>query len=194
MLDDKRLKEAENRVKQYLKEGVITTKAKPEFVNFFLDNAKHSLESAKVLYALSIDKEKQKVFGYEDFNGLLWVVNASYYSMFYLARALLESEGIKIKSDLSVHARTFDALVYFFYLNGRLQKRLIEYLAEAEEEAADLLGLQKAKELINEYFFERDKRATFTYDTSSVLIKTKAKTSLERANRFQQEIMTIIKT
>jgi len=194
MIDDKKLKEVESRVKQYLKEGVITTKGKKEFVDFFLKNARDSLESAKVLYDLSVDKEKQGVMGLTDFNGLLWVVNASYYSMFYMARALLESEGIKIRSDLSIHARTFDALVYFFYLNGRLQKRIIEYLAEAEEESADLLGMQKANELIKEYFFEKDKRSSFTYDTSAVMIKTKAKTSVDRATKFNAEIGKIIKT
>lgn len=193
MLEDDKLKEAEKRVKQYMKEGVITTRGKKEFVGFFLRNARDSLESAKVLYDLSVDREKQGIIGIVDFNGLLWVVNAGYYSMFYMARALLESEGIKITSDLSIHARTFDALVYFFYLNGRLQKRIVEYLAEAEEEASNLLGMQKANDLIKEYFFEKDKRTSFTYDTSAVIIRTKAKTSVDRAIKFNEEIRKILK-
>jgi len=193
MLDEKKLKEAESRVKQYIKEGIITTKGNKEFVKFFLTNAKNSIDSAKALYDLSVDEKKQEFMGFNYFNGLLWVVNASYYSMFYLTRALLESEGIKITPIMSIHARTFDALVYFFYLNGRLQKRIIEYLAEAEQAATNLLGMQKAEELMKEYFFEKDKRVTFTHDTSAVLIKTKAKTSLDRANNFYEEIIKIIK-
>ena len=53
MLDEKRLKEAESRVKQYLNEGIIKTKQKREFVDFFLSNAEKSLNSANALYDLS---------------------------------------------------------------------------------------------------------------------------------------------
>jgi len=97
-------------------------------------------------------KTCNKKTGYVNFDGFLWVVNAYYYSMFYIARALLENEGIKIKSDLSVHAIAFDAMINFFYLNGKLQKRLIEDFADAKEEASELLGKQKADQLIEDYF------------------------------------------
>src|SRR3989338_4278430 len=138
MLEDKKLKEAENRVKQYQNDGVIKTKGKPEHVDFFLKNADDSVDSAKALLELSTDSEKQKLLGFTSFNGLLWVVNASYYSMFYMARALLENEGIKIKTDLSIHAVTFDTLISYFYLTGRLQKELLNDFIEAKEDAAEL--------------------------------------------------------
>jgi len=193
MLDDKKIKEAELRVKQYLSEGVIKTKQQKEFVDFFLSNAEKSLNSANALYDLSTDKDMQQRTGYFDFDGFLWVVNACYYSMFYMARALLEHGGIKIRSNLSIHLIIFDALINFFYINNKLQKRLIEDFAEAEEEASDILGKQKADLLIEDYFLERGKRATFTYETGEVVIKAKAKTSIERAKRFNQEIKIIIK-
>ena len=88
-----------------------------------INNANNSLESAKLLYGASSKKEIQKSLGYADFNGYLWVINASYYSMFYMARALLESSGIKIKKDESVHLVAFDALVYYFYLTGKPKKQ-----------------------------------------------------------------------
>ena len=193
MLDEKKLKEAQSRVKQYLDNGTIKTKQQKEFVDFFLSNAEKSLNSANALYDLSTDKDMQEKTGYINFDGFLWVVNASYYSMFYMARALLESEGIKIRSDLSVHAITFDAVINFFYLNDKLQKRLIEDFAEAKEEASELLGKQKADQLVEDYFWEKGKRATFTYNTKEVVIKTKAKTSIERAKRFNEEIRKIIR-
>lgn len=152
MLDDKKLKEAESRVKQYLSDETIKTKQQKEFVDFFLINAEKSLNSANALYDLSTDKDMQQKTGYFNFDGFLWVVNACYYSMFYIARALLENEGIKIRSDLSVHAITFDAVINFFYLNGKLQKKLIEDFADAKEEASELLGKQKADQLIEDYF------------------------------------------
>lgn len=192
MIDDKKLKEAEARAKQYIKSGMIKTNSSKTFVEFFMKNSAESLEAASVLYTLSTDKEKQKIFGLSNFNGFLWVVNASYYSMFYMARALLENSGIQIKSEQSIHSVTFDAVIYFFYATGKLKKNLIERFIEANEEAADLLGREKADQLISDYFNEKSKRGTFTYETGAIVMMNKAKTSLERANNFNKEINKII--
>lgn len=135
----------------------------------------------------------QQKTGYTDFDGFLWVVNASYYSMFYMARALLENEGIKIDGDLSVHVVTFDAIINFFYLNNKLQKRIIEDFIEAKEESSELLGKQKADQLVEDYFYEKRRRGIFTYNTKEIVIQIKAKTSIERAIRFNEEIRKIIK-
>lgn len=192
MLEEKKLKEAETRVKQYIREGSLKTKEKAEFVAFFLKNAEDSLDVAQALFTLSTDPTKQNNLGFTSFNGFLWVVNASYYSMFYMARALLENEGIKIKTGLSVHAVTFDAIVYYFYLTGKLQKKLLDDFVQAKEEAAEVLGKQKADELIEDYFFEKQKRATFTYHMGTVVLQSKAKTSLERAQKFYREIKKLV--
>ena len=192
MLDEKKLKEAENRVKRFISDGAIKSKGKPEHVDFFIKNANDSIDSAKALFELSTNPKKQESLGFTSFNGLLWVVNASYYSMFYMARALLENNGIKIKADLSIHAVTFDAIIYYFYLTGKLQKEFLEDFIEAKEDAAELLGKQKADELMEDYFFEKKKRNSFTYDMGTVLVESKAKTSLERAQKFRRELKKII--
>ncbi len=192
MLDEKKLREIQSRVKQYLDEGIVKTKQKKEFVDFFLSNADKSLNSANALYDLSTDKDMQEKTGYFDFDGFLWVVNSCYYSMFYMARAFLESEGIKIKSQLSIHAITFDSVINFFYVNNKLEKKLIEDLAESLEEASEILGKEKADLLMEDYLFEKGKRATFTYKTKETVLKSKAKTSLDRARRFNLELRKII--
>lgn len=192
MLDEKKLLESKKRFKQYLDDGLITTKNKSEFVDFFILNADNSLNSANLLYDLSINKEMQTKTGYLNFNGFLWVVNASYYSMFYIARALLESEGIKLKSELSIHLLTFDAIINFFYINKKLGKNFIDDFEESMGEMVELLGKQKADLLIEDYFFEKGKRSSFTYKTDEIVIKSKAKTSLERARRFVLELKKII--
>ena len=53
MLEDKKLKEAINRLRQYQNEGIIKTKQKPEHADFFLKNADDSIDSAKALFELS---------------------------------------------------------------------------------------------------------------------------------------------
>lgn len=192
MIDKKKLNEAEIRVKQLISKGIIVSKKKPEFVDFFIKNADDSIDSAKALFELSNDPEKQKIFGFTSFNGLLWVVNASYYSMFYMARALLEKFVIKIKADLSIHAITFDAVIYYFYLTGKMQKEFLEDFIEAKEDAAEILGKKKADLLIEDYFYEKRKRGTFTYNMGIELVKSKTKTSLQRALRFRREMKKII--
>ena len=152
-----------------------------------------ALPSAKLLFKASTNKELQKSSGFPDFNGLLWVVNSSYYSMFYMARALLESEGIKIKQGSeSIHLITFDALVYYFYLTGKIERSLIEEFKEAGEEVSETLGKDKAKGLIEDYSYEKEKRGRFTYEMGEIAIQNKAETSLKRAARFSEEIRKII--
>lgn len=194
MIEEKKLKECESRVKKYIEQNIVKSKQKNEFASFFVLNSDKSLNSAKALYELSTYEDMQKKTGFVNFDGFLWVINASYYSMFYMVKALLENNGIKINSDLSIHLVTFDCLIYFFYLNSKLEKKFIEDFIESKEEASELLGKQKADLLIEDYFWEKNKRATFTYQTKQIILKSKAKTSLERAKRFNQEIKNIINT
>lgn len=192
MLDEKMIGEIKRRVTGYISEGSIKKAGDKGFVKFFLNNAKNSLEAAKLLFDASTDENLQRATGLTGFNGFLWVVNASYYSMFYMARALLENEGIKIKTDLSIHAVTYDALVYYFYLTGKLQKRIIEEFTKAKQDAAEMGGQEKAKELMEDYFFEKRKRGVFTYEMGASAMENKAETSLNRAKRFNEEIRKII--
>lgn len=71
MLDEKKLKEIQSRVKNYLNEGIIKTKQQKEFVDFFLTNANKSLRSANALYDLSTNKDMQEKTNYPDFDGFL---------------------------------------------------------------------------------------------------------------------------
>jgi uncharacterized protein (UPF0332 family) len=192
MLDNKEIERINRNIKRFLNEGVIVKEKQGKFIEFFMNNAKNTLDVAKLIFKTSITKDIQNYTGFANFNGFLWVINTGYYSMFYMARALLESEGIKIKTDNSIHLVTFNALVYYFYLTGKIQKNLIEEFKEAGEEAAETLGKDKAKTLIEDYFYEKDKRGRFTYEMGEIAIKNKAETSLKRAINFNEEIRKII--
>lgn len=74
MLDERRVKEAENNVKNYLEEGLLTKKVFDKNIfNIFKNNASESLQIANFLY----NSRKSS----------LWVITIAYYSMFYLANA-----------------------------------------------------------------------------------------------------------
>ena len=109
-----------------------------------------------------------------------------------MARALLEKEGIKIKTESSIHAITYDALVYFFYLNKKLEKRLIESFIIAKEESFEIMEEQRASEMIQDFLYEKRKRSTFTYKMGSELVKSKAKTSLDRATNFYNDLKELV--
>ncbi|OGJ18239.1 hypothetical protein A3K73_00370 [Candidatus Pacearchaeota archaeon RBG_13_36_9] len=131
MLEDKRIEEAKNNAIKGINAGIIIKTKESRYTDFFIKNSKDSIDSAKVLFDISSDNKKKESMGMPDFNGFLWVINASYYSMFYMARALLESSGVKIKNDESIHFLVFNALIYYFYSNGKLEKHFIEDFQDA---------------------------------------------------------------
>jgi len=95
MLDNKEIEIIKRNMKRFINDNLIVKEKQGKFIDFFMKNSADSLNSAKLLFKASTNKELQNYSGFPDFNGFLWVINSSYYSMFYMARALLESEGIK---------------------------------------------------------------------------------------------------
>ncbi|MFH0755542.1 MAG: hypothetical protein V1910_02655 [bacterium] len=193
MLEDKKIEEAKKNAIKSINSGAIIKVKELKYVDFFIKNAKDSLDSAKVLFDTSADEKIKNTFGMPNFNGFLWVINSSYYSMFYMARALLESIGVKIKTDESIHFLVFNALVYYFYSTGKLEKHFIEDFENAQEESSKIMGREKAKEMISDYSNEKEKRAKFTYETGEIAMKNKAETSLNRAKKFNEEVRKILK-
>lgn len=192
MLEDKQIEEAKKNAIKSINDGRIIKTKESKYIEFFVKNARDSLGSAKALFELSVNKNIRDSLGMPNFNGFLWVINSSYYSMFYMARALLESTGVKIKTDESVHFLVFNALIYYFYSNGKLEKHFIEDFENAHEESSQILGKEKAKEMISNYSNEKEKRSKFTYEIGEIAMKAKAETSLERAKKFNEEIRKML--
>ena len=186
MLDEKKINECKKRIDWLIKKEAIVKEKQGRFSQFFLDNSRNSFDSAKLLYEVSTDNKLKKSMGFQNFNGFLWVINSSYYSMFYMARALLESNGVRIKTDYSLHAVIFDALVNYFYATGKIKKQILEEFQEATIEVQETLGKERAREIIEDYFYEREKRGRFTYEMGEIAIQNRAKTSLDRARKFNE--------
>jgi uncharacterized protein (UPF0332 family) len=157
-----------------------------------MENSKDSLDCANALFKLSSDEKIRNLAAIENINGYLWVINTSYYSMFYMVRALLESVGIKIKSEESIHFNAFNAFIYYFYVNGKIDRKFVEDFEDAGEEAAQILGREKARKVISDYSNEKEKRARFTYEMGERAVRAKAETSLNRARVFNEEIKKLI--
>ena len=203
MLDDKKLKEIEKKIPLMINNEEISKDDKnKDLVKFYLDNSLISLNTAKILNEISSNNSLKRQFNFidEDFETYLWIINSSYYSMFYSSGALLSKIGIKIKSNIGIHKKTFDTLVYYFYLTKKIAKHYLEEFEEAQKESQELLGTEepiiimqkKAKELFLKYDFEMNKRARFTYNIGEKAKSVKSITSLKRAIEFYNECLRII--
>jgi uncharacterized protein (UPF0332 family) len=192
MLDEKRIEEAKKNAVKSIDKGELFKTKEIRFTDFFLKNSSNSLDSAKLLFEASTNSKISELLGFNNFNGFLWVINASYYSMFYAVRALLENMGIKIKAEESIHFVTFNALIYYIYSNGKLEKRFVQDFKEAGEDCSEILGKEKAKKILEDYYDEKDKRGRFTYEMGEIALKNKAETSLKRAKAFNEEIRKLL--
>jgi len=175
MLAKDRIKEAETNVRAYLSEGLL--KKEPlntDALRVLLRNAKESIDSAEKLNSERISD--------------LWVIVCSYYSMFYIANAVLRKLGYKVGEKIA-HKVTADALIV--YARGKLKEALIEGYEDSKEEALNLAGI-KADSLIESFDQEKAKRGKIQYRTDDIDKQAKAKTSLKRAKEFIFEIEKLI--
>ena len=110
MLSKERIKEAENNVNMYLADGIIKKEQVRKIVyDTYMRNHRESLIVANKLHKENLSN--------------LWVVVISYYSMFYIANAILYKLGYKI-GDKIAHKVTSDALIVF--VRKKLKESLIE--------------------------------------------------------------------
>jgi|SRR3989338_3753756 len=181
MLDEKRITESSRIITQLIQEHKIS-KPKPHTTDFFLNQSHKTLIVAEKLLKLS---------EIENLDTHLWVINTSYYAMFFQATALLSFFGHKINQEQGIHKMTYHALVHYFIKeNSRIKMQLVEEYQEAITDAQTLLqlGENKVKDLIADFDNELIKRKTFTYTTEENAERNKALTSFKRAKNFVNEI------
>lgn len=170
-MDERRIKEAENNIRSYLSEGLIKkAEFREEIFDTFVRNHKESLGLAK------------KTFESKDSD--LWTIVISYYSMFYIANAVLYRLGYKV-GDKILHKVTADALIVF--VRNKLRASILEDFENAKDEALEIASI-KSSAVVEEFDMERKKRSKFQYDMTKEIKRAYANTSLERAKRFVFEL------
>ncbi|MFH0701473.1 MAG: hypothetical protein V2A62_03475 [Candidatus Woesearchaeota archaeon] len=185
MLDEQKIEQSSKIIRELITAGKIV-KPKVGMVDFFLNQSHRSLAVAERLLRLYDD---------ERLDTHLWVINTSYYAMFFQATALLALFNHKIEAEQGIHKLTFHALVYYFIKeDNKLKKQLVEEYQDAVKDAESLLqlGETKVQELILDFNSEQVKRKTFTYTTEENAERTKALTSFNRAKNFVGEIDKVI--
>ncbi|MBR9704293.1 HEPN domain-containing protein [Candidatus Pacearchaeota archaeon] len=176
MINRKRILEAEKNFKMYLKEGLIKKQNSDVAYEMYLKNSDISLKLSQKLIK-------------DDLKPYLWVIVCSYYSMFYIANAVLLKMGYKTSHKI-VHKVTSDSLIVLVL--NKLKKGLLEEYENIRDDALEISSM-KAEYIINSYYNELEKRSRFQYEMSEEIKKKKAETSLERAKEFVFEMRKLLK-
>ncbi|MBI5397943.1 hypothetical protein HZB03_00635 [Candidatus Woesearchaeota archaeon] len=176
MINEKRKKEAQSNFSRYLQEGLLKKEHNELAMNKYLENADLSLKTANELIKSPLKPD-------------LWVIVTAYYSMFYMANAVLLGYGYKTQDKIA-HKVTSDALI--FLVLDKLRKELLEDYEAIQKDALEIASA-KAESVIESYSLELDKRSRFQYNMLEQTKEAKAQTSLKRATEFVFELKKLLK-
>jgi len=110
------------------------------------------------------------------------VISHAYYAIFYAAKAILLTKGIRTSSP-DVHKKTFEHFKKEFVDTGILDVKLLEIYKKLVIRADALLEIFKD---------EKWKRGNFTYNTIPQANKEPAEDSIQNAKIFVTNIIKII--
>jgi uncharacterized protein (UPF0332 family) len=149
----------------------------------YLQRAESKLILARATFDISLNEKTKESLGipgnmtfYND------VISESYYSIFYAAKAILSSKGIRTKAP-EEHRKTYEEFRKIAGTDDFSGKLLEIYEAETV----------KAETLLNIFFSEKRKRGLFTYNVKSEANIPYAKESLNNAKTFLASISGILK-
>jgi len=152
-------------------------------VKIYFERANNEYDVARIMFKISKERELKLDFDVEE-NETFYssVISHSYYSIFYSAKALLLTKGIRTTAP-EVHKKTLEAFEKHFVDTGKLDVALLNIYKKMIVRAEELLGLYKV---------EKKKRGDFAYKTIPQANIAPAKESLENAKKFLANIRAVI--
>lgn len=178
-----------------LKRGMLKIKIKAYFDNgdlyldpsfsvlvpYYIDKARHNLETASILLELSGDESiKKKYKVRDDYHGYDWVISCGYYAMFHIATAALGAVGIKAKE----HECLIEGLEYYFVY----KEKVID-----NEDVKKLTEARKLEEkYVNRMWAVKSKRNTAQYKAEAVIARKDAEKTYKDAVEFIDRLSKII--
>ncbi|MBU2638151.1 MAG: HEPN domain-containing protein [Nanoarchaeota archaeon] len=181
-LGNERILESEI-AKHKAKESIQKAAASKAEALLNFSRARSELKQARILFEASYkEKLKQELNLLPDDTFYSGAIAHAYYAIFFSAKALLLTAGIRTKSP-NIHKATLDAFAYYFIINGKLDVKLLRLYESALVRADSLLGL---------FAREQDKRGKFTYRQLPQTNKEPAEESIEHAKSFLMHIEKLI--
>ena len=152
-------------------------------VEIYLKRALSEISAAKVLFQISDNNNKKQEFNIEEETTFYSSVIAhSYYSIFYTAKSILLTKGIKTESP-EIHKRTFEAFKEKFVESGILDVKLLDIYKKM---------IVRADELLQIFKDEKWKRGHFTYKTIPQENKEPAEQSVQNALNFIKNVRAVL--
>ena len=148
-------------------------------VEIYLERASNEIMAAESLKRLSEDGKAKEEFNLP--RGTTFyssVVSHAYYSIFYAAKAILLTKGIKTTSP-NIHLKTYDEFQRVFVESGILDSKLFSIYRAMVVKADDLLDIFKSA---------KQKRGAFTYTTIPQANMEPAEDSIKGAKMFVSNI------
>ena len=194
MLEQKDIEEAKNLFKEWDLNHAWHSPAS-EFIEHTRKKAKDSL--ALAVYLL---EKLEKTSELED-NGTItiWVIAASYYSMFFEVECLLGIDGKKLpEGTKDTHKAVYLAFIYYYIVKGsemeqkkpkeittsRMSKALAMF-KELQNETLELHRIEKGAKDLKE---QKDERNAFTYQMNRTANLSEAQNSTIKATEFRELI------
>ncbi|MGC9366331.1 MAG: HEPN domain-containing protein [bacterium] len=171
------------KVKGYFENGDLKVDSTiTALVKYYVDKARHNIETSSLLMEVSKDKEsKKKLKVSTDYIGYDWTISCGYYAMFHAATAALAAIGIKAKS----HESLIEGLEYHFVLK------------EKTIDSDDIEKIKSAKRLdekyVNRMWATKSKRNTAQYRADSVIAQKDAEKIYKNAIDFVDTIESLIR-
>ena len=194
MLEQKDIEEAKSLFKEWDLNHAWHSPAS-EFIEHTRKKAKDSLALAAYLL-----EKLEKTSELED-NGTItiWVIAASYYSMFFEVEYLLGIDGKKLpEGTKDTHKAIYLAFIYYYIVKGSEMEqkkskeittsRMSKALAMFKELQDETLELHRIEKSAKDLKAQREQRHAFTYRMSRAAEISEAKKSAAKAAEFRQLI------
>lgn len=140
------------------------------------DRSYHSLTTANLI----MEKSEQD----ENYDGYLWVITTSYYSMFYMALAVLSKKGWRLKKEIrDTHKNVQNLFNSIFVVNKIIDKKLYDDYNDTKNISLRLLQYLSSG---------RKDRNDFQYQTNIFAEKRIARKHLERSKYFFEKLFVVI--
>jgi hypothetical protein len=93
---------------------------KEVFKHHTLKKSENALKTAQFILRIMEEHDIKGLFNSEDYDGTLWIINASYYRIFFLAQYLLALNQKKLPKNTEDTHKTIElALMYYFSEKSR---------------------------------------------------------------------------
>jgi len=171
------------------------------FIEHTRKKAKDSLDLA--IYLLDKLKDTTELEGND--TATIWVVSASYYSMFFQVEYLLSLDNKKLPTGTKdSHKTLYLAFLYYYIIKGSeleqkkpkeiTTSRMSKAIAIFKELQDETLELQRIEKSIKDLKNQREQRHAFTYRMNRAAEVDEAKHAVNKAAEFRQLIQEYLLT